>query len=105
MKIIWKKPTWTKKRVLMAAAGVFVLAAIIASLCLLLRGKPEDPLPSPTAPPAVSASPSPSPQPVTPSPTPEPMITPPALQSGSAASGSDIQVSIQLPATDSDLTP
>ena len=105
MKIIWKKPTWNKKRVLMVAAGVFVLAAVITILCLLLRGKPENLPLATTAAPTATVSPTPSAQSATPSPTPEPMITPPALQSGNAASGSDIQVSIQLPATDSDLTP
>ena len=101
MKVIWKKPTWTNKRVLMVTAGVFVLVAVIVIVCLLLRGGPAD-QPDPSTEPTVSESPMPSAAPA-PSDTPEPVITPPALQ-GSEASGSDIQVSIQQPATDSDLS-
>ena len=106
MKMIWKKITRNKKRALMIAAGVLVLAAVIAALCLLLRDRPEaPPVESPTAAPTATLRPSPTAQPVTPSPTPEPMITPPALEPGDVASTSDIQVDIQQPSTESDLAP
>lgn len=97
------KTALNKKRVFMIAAGVFVLAAVITILCLLLRGGQQHRAASPSATPTATVSPIPSAALVEPSATPEPMITPPAAEPGNAASGSDIYVSIQLPATDSDL--
>lgn len=97
------KTTWNKKRTFMLAVGILVLAAVVGLLCLLLPGDHGRQEAQPSAEP--TAQPTAAPSAAQPSATPEPAITPPASQPGNAASGSDIQISIQPPATESDLSP
>lgn len=99
------KTTWNKKRTFMLAVGILVLAAVVGLLCLLLLGDHGRQEAQPSAEPTATAQPTAAPSAALPSATPEPAITPPASQPGNAASGSDIQISIQPPATESDLSP